>query len=63
MLKNQPTHNTVRGDVRGECYNIFMNKVNKTFVYFLILTIIGSALAYRIVVKAYDSMYDDYPVE
>ncbi len=41
-----------------------MHRINKTLVYFLIFTIISSALAYHIVVKAYDSfLWVDYLVE
>jgi len=32
-----------------------MHRINKTLVYFLIFTVVSSAVAYHIVVKAYDS--------
>ncbi len=34
-----------------------MQLSNKTLMYIIILTIVGSVLAYKIVVKAYDSVY------
>lgn len=40
-----------------------MYRLNKTLVYFLILTIISSAFAYSIIVKAYDNAYADYLTE
>ncbi len=49
-------------------YNTAMiNKLNKTLVYFLVLTIISSALAYKIVLSAYasygyDVYYENYTV-
>jgi hypothetical protein len=35
-----------------------MDKLNKSLVYLLIFTMISSALAYRIVVRAYDVLLD-----
>ncbi len=35
-----------------------MHRINKTLVYFLMFTIVTSAMAYHIVVKAYDSVLD-----
>ena len=40
-----------------------MYRLNKTLVYFLILTIVGSALTYKIVVEAYENAYADYYIE
>ena len=40
-----------------------MYRINKTLVYFLVLTIIGSVFAVRIIVTAYDSTYADYLIE
>ena len=37
-----------------------MFKCNRIFVYFLIVTIVGSLFAYIIVVKGYDNAYADY---
>ncbi len=37
-----------------------MYRLNKTLIYFLILTIVGSFFAVRIVVTAYDNVYDPY---
>ncbi len=36
--------------------------LNKTLVYFLLFTVVSSLLAYRIIVKAYDT-YSDYPTD
>jgi hypothetical protein len=33
-----------------------MHRINKTLVYFLLFTVASSALAFRIVVKAYDTL-------
>ena len=33
-------------------------ELDRTFLYFLIFTIISSALAFHIVVKAYDSVFE-----
>ena len=35
-----------------------MHRINKTLVYFLIFTVISSALAYHIVVKAYSDVFE-----
>jgi len=35
-----------------------MHRINMTLVYFLIFTIVSSALAYRIIIKAYDNIFD-----
>ena len=35
-----------------------MHRINKTLVYFLLFTIISSALAYHIVVKAYNDVLE-----
>ncbi|MFA6520091.1 MAG: hypothetical protein WCT44_00610 [Candidatus Paceibacterota bacterium] len=42
-----------------------MYRINKTLVYFLILTIVSSMFAYRIIAKAYDNAfaYNDYLIE
>ena len=37
-----------------------MFKFNKVFLYFLIITVVGSLFTYRIVAKAYDNAYADY---
>jgi hypothetical protein len=37
-----------------------MYRLNMTLVYFLIFTIISSALAYKIIITAYDTAYPDY---
>ena len=39
-----------------------MYRLRQTLVYFLILTIISSAFAYTIIVKAYDNAYSEYPI-
>ena len=36
-----------------------MYRLNKSLLYILILTIVSSFLAYRIIVKAYDGVYID----
>jgi hypothetical protein len=40
-----------------------MYQLRVTLVYFLILTVISSVLAFTIVVKAYENAYDGYVVE
>ena len=40
-----------------------MHRINKTLVYFLVLTLISSAFAYSIIVKAYSNTFDDYLTE
>ena len=42
-----------------------MHRINKTLVYFLIFTTISSALAFIIVMKAYDNAYayEDYYIK
>ena len=41
--------------------NLFMHRINLTLVgVFLIFTIISSAFAYAIIMKAYDSETDSY---
>ncbi len=40
-----------------------MYRINKTLVYFLVLTLVGAALAMNIVTKAYDSVYADYSIQ
>ncbi len=40
-----------------------MFKFNKVFIYFLIITIVGAILTYRIVAKAYDNAYSGYYVQ
>ena len=40
-----------------------MFKLQTTLIYLLIFTLISSALAYTIIVKAYDNAYDDYSIE
>jgi hypothetical protein len=37
--------------------------INKTLVYFLIFTVIGSFLAYKLVVKGWDVTYESYYAE
>lgn len=39
-----------------------MYRINKTLVYFLILTLIGSAFAYSIVVRAYSNAFATYSI-
>jgi len=42
------------------CYNNLMNvinQINKSLLFLFIFTIISSALAYHIVVKAYDDVF------
>ena len=36
------------------------HQINKTLVFFLIFTIISSTLAYKIVLSAYDSIFETY---
>jgi hypothetical protein len=36
------------------------HQINKTLVYFLIFTVISSALAYKIVLSAYDTVFETY---
>jgi uncharacterized membrane protein len=40
-----------------------MFRINKTLIYFLILTMIGSALAMKIIFTAYESAYADYLIQ
>lgn len=37
-----------------------MYKLNRAFLYFFIITLVGSFLSYKIIVKAYDNVYDGY---
>ncbi len=37
-----------------------MYRLNKSLIYFLILTIVGSAFSYAIIIKAYDNAFADY---
>lgn len=40
-----------------------MYRINKTLIYFLIMTIVGSFFAIHIIVKAYDVAYAPYSIE
>lgn len=40
-----------------------MYSLNKSLLYMLIFTIIGSALAYKLVVTAYEGAYDESTYE
>jgi len=40
-----------------------MYRLNKTLIYFLIFTIVSSALAFRIIVTAYNNAFASYIVE
>jgi hypothetical protein len=46
-----------------KCYYIFMYKLNKTLICFLIITLVGSFFTYQIVVKAYDNAYANYNIQ
>lgn len=37
-----------------------IQQINNTLLYFLIFTIIASGLAYKIVVNAYDGVFETY---
>ncbi len=40
-----------------------MYRINKTLIYFLILTLVGSAFAFKIVVTAYSDAYTPYSIQ
>jgi len=40
-----------------------MYRINKTLIYFLILTLVGSIFTHKIVVKAYENAYTNYYFE
>ena len=55
--------NKAKNQENGIIY--YMYRINKTLVYLLIFTLISSALAYSIIVKAYNNAYSsvDYLAE
>ena len=40
-----------------------MYRINQTLIYFLILTLIGSFFAFRIMVTAYSDAYTPYSIQ